>query len=783
MKIKSYWGKRKKKAKKREKRKIKKSRKFSKSSQSSKSFELPKHLKPSRSFNPSKLSRFSKHSKHSKSSKSTKSVARKSKFQKVSFKSDLKKSQSKTKGYTAEHIQVLAGLEPVRKRPGMFIGSTGSSGLHHLVYEVVDNGIDEAMAGYAKNIDVTIHKDGSVTVVDDGRGIPVEKHKQTKKSALETVMTTLHAGGKFGGGGYKVAGGLHGVGVSVVNALSEWTRVEVKRDGKLWVQEYDRGKPRKKVRPIGSARGTSTTVTFKPDFEVFDALEFDFKTIANRLRQQAYLTKGIRISLVDERTNLIKDKKSPRRYSFYFEGGIKAYIKQLNEKKDAKNSVFYTFKQKNGVDVEIALQYVDEFKGLILAFANTIQNPEGGMHVVGFRKALTRILNKYGRKNGILHEKDKNLLGEDVEDGLTAIISVRIKNPQFEGQTKAKLGNTEARTAVEAVISEKFAEYLGENPQDAKSILNKAFIAAKARVAAKAARDTVIRKGALGGLMLPGKLADCSSRTSELCELFLVEGDSAGGSAKQGRNRTYQAILPLRGKVLNVERARIDKMLANNEIKSLIIALGTAMGEEFDLSKLRYGRVIIMTDADVDGAHIRTLLLTLFYRYFQEIIKKGHLYIAQPPLYIISKGKEKRYAFSDAEKEKIIKELEKAKVVKGKKPGLKIGGKGEDTEEGEKAEEAKEAKEAEEVKEEAGKEAVGKKPSKVSIQRFKGLGEMNPDQLWATTMDPEKRVLLQVMIEDNEKAEDTFDVLMGKEVLPRKKFISTHAKTVKNLDI
>lgn len=677
-------------------------------------------------------------------------------------KSETKNNPQKSASeYSADQIQVLEGLEPVRKRPGMYIGSTGETGLHHLIWEVVDNAIDEAAAGRAKTISVTIHQDGSASVADDGAGIPVERHKQTKTSALETVLTRLHAGGKFDrAGGYKVAGGLHGVGVSVVNALSTKLRAEVKRYGQLWVQEYERGRPCGKVKAVKATRGTGTTILFLPDKAIFETIEFNGDTVLNRLRQYAYLTQGVRINFTDERKDLIEGQKIPQRYSFYFEGGISAYVRQLNEGKVFKNSIFQFAKDSSGTFVEVAMQYVDEFSGIMMAFTNTIHNPEGGMHMVGFRKAITRALNKYGRQNNLIREKDENIQGEDAEEGLTAIISVKVKDPQFEGQTKAKLGNPEVRAAVENVVFEKLLEYLNENPNDARSILNKTLIAAKARRAARAARETVIRKGAMDGFALPGKLADCTSRDPKNSELFLVEGDSAGGSAKQGRDRLTQAILSLRGKVLNVERARIDRALGNEEIKALIIAIGTAFGEDFDLSRLRYDRIIIMTDADVDGAHIRTLLLTLFYRFFPELIKNGHLYIAQPPLFKVQKGSEKHYVFSDEEKDKIVKQLAQKKAQK-----LTVKSYGE---------------KKTEIKVEGEQTAAVKG---VSIQRYKGLGEMNPEQLWETTMDPERRVMLQVDMGEAQKSEEVFDTLMGKEVLPRKKFIATHAKTVKNLDI
>ncbi|MFC1721696.1 DNA topoisomerase (ATP-hydrolyzing) subunit B [Patescibacteria group bacterium] len=662
--------------------------------------------------------------------------------------------------YTAEQIQVLEGLEPVRKRPGMYIGSTGETGLHHLIWEVVDNAIDEAAAGRCDLIEVTLHKDGSVSVSDNGAGIPVEKHKQTKLSALETVMTKLHAGGKFTReGGYKVAGGLHGVGVSVVNALSELTIAEIKRDGQLWVQEYERGKPKRKIKAVKAARGTGTTIKFKPDRDIFSVTVFDTDKVLKRLRQYAYLTKGVKIILTDERKTYVEGKKEPRQYTFYFEGGIVAYIRQLNENKSVKNSIFHFAKpSKDDVFVELAMQYADEYSGLIMAFTNTIQNPEGGTHVIGFRKAITRELNKYGRANKLIHEKDENIQGEDAEEGLMVILSVKVKDPQFEGQTKAKLGNPEVRSAVETIVASQFREYLEENPTDARAILGKVIVAAKARKAARAARETVIRKGALDGFTLPGKLADCTSKDPSKSEIFIVEGDSAGGSAKQGRDRFTQAILPLRGKVLNVERARMDKALSNEEIKALVIALGTALGDDFDLSKLRYDKIVIMTDADVDGAHIRTLLLTLFYRFFPEIINSGHLYIAQPPLFKIQKGKDKAWAFTKAEKDRLMKKLagQRKKKVSVKSYGQK----------------------KEEISTGGDVSTKG-----VNVQRYKGLGEMNPDQLWETTMDPENRTLAQVTIEDAQKAEEVFDMLMGKEVLPRKRFISTHAKAVKNLDI
>ena len=675
------------------------------------------------------------------------------------------KSSAKEGGYTAKQITVLEGLAPVRKRPGMFIGNTASEGLHHLVWEVVDNGIDEAMAGYCKNITVELLPGHRVKVSDDGRGIPVEKHKQTKKSALETVMTMLHAGGKFGDGGYKVSGGLHGVGVSVVNALSQYLRAEIKRDGKIWMQEYSRGKVQNKVKPIGKSKETGTTIIFDPDPEIFSVLDFNLDIILSHLRQQAYLTKGVKIVVVDSRTT--KKGQSPDSYAFYFEGGIASYVQHLNSHKAAKHqNTFYVEKEVQGVNVEVALRYTEEYKDTLFSFANNIHTVEGGMHLTGFRTALTRTINNFARKQGYLKEKDENLTSDDMKEGLTAVVSVKLKDPQFEGQTKAKLGNVEAKSAVDQVTSSGLQIFLEENPRDAEAIIGKCILASRARVAARTARDSVLRKGALEGLTLPGKLADCSSRNPEECELFIVEGDSAGGSAKQGRDRRFQAILPLRGKILNVEKARLDRMLANNEIKSLIIAMGTNIGEQFDISGLRYHRIIIMTDADVDGAHIRTLLLTLFYRYFPEIIKQGHLYIAQPPLYKVQLGKESKYVFNEDALEKVKAEIQATK--KSSEP---------------KAKTSQEKKSEIDLAESVAQEEDTETTSTVSIQRYKGLGEMNPSQLWETTMDPSQRVMKKVIIEDAEKADEVFDILMGDEVAPRKHFIHTHAKLVKNLDI
>ncbi|HNU81339.1 MAG TPA: DNA topoisomerase (ATP-hydrolyzing) subunit B [bacterium] len=667
--------------------------------------------------------------------------------------------------YGADAITVLEGLDPVRKRPGMYVGSTSATGLHHLIWEVVDNCIDEAMAGYANEISVSLLPGRLVEVADNGRGIPVEKHKVTGLSALETVLTKLHAGGKFGGGGYKVSGGLHGVGVSVVNALSEYLKAEVHRDGKSWVQEYKNGIPQGPVKNIGKIKGTGTIITFKADASIFTELEFNWGKILDRLRQQSYLTKGITLNVLDKR-----EGHREKHYRFHFEGGIKSYIKSLHRGKTVKNeTIFYVDKEINDCRVEVALQYNDEYNETVLAFANNIHNPEGGTHLVGFRSALTRTLNNYGRTKNILKEKQENLSGEDVREGLTAIISVKLPEPQFEGQTKSKLGNAEMKGYVEQIMGDAFNIFLEEHPKEAEAIIGKCVLSAQARFAARTARATILRKGALEGMTLPGKLADCSSRHPEECELYIVEGDSAGGSAKQGRDRKFQAILPLRGKILNVERARLDKMLANNEIKNLIIALGANIDDQFDLEKLRYHRIIIMTDADVDGAHIRTLLLTLFFRHFAPLIEQGHIYIAQPPLYQIKKGTNVAYAYSDEEKQAKIKEW---------------GGIAEEIETSEEEENGpQEIIEAEENEDENKDSAKSKTPAKIMIQRYKGLGEMNPEQLWNTTMDPAKRIIKQVTIEDAAKADQIFDMLMGDNVTPRKNFIQTHAKKVENLDI
>ncbi|HAO52270.1 TPA: DNA topoisomerase (ATP-hydrolyzing) subunit B [Candidatus Magasanikbacteria bacterium] len=678
---------------------------------------------------------------------------------------------TQTSSYSAKNIQVLEGLQAVRKRPGMYIGSTGAQGLHHLIWEVVDNSIDEAMAGYCDVIEIKLLPNSWIEVIDNGRGIPVDMHPVKKVSALQLVLSTLHAGGKFGeeGGGYKVSGGLHGVGVSVVNALSTHLKATVYRDGKIWEQNYEIGEPKDKVKAIGTTKKTGTTIAFQADPTIFETTEYEWKFIIDHLRQQAYLTKGITLLISDERTVEEKEKDKTavpfvgNKYKFHFEGGIASYIKHINKNREPKNkNVFYTEKAEGDISVEIALQYTDEFTESLYAFANNINNPEGGFHVAGFKTALTRTLNNYARSKNILKEKDVNLTGDDVREGLTAIISVKIPNPQFEGQTKAKLGNTEVKPIVESIFGEQFTIFLEENPKDAEGIIGQCLIAAKARQAAKMARDTVLRKSALEGFTLPGKLADCSTRRAEISELYIVEGDSAGGSAKQGRDRNTQAILPLRGKVLNVERARLDKILANNELKSLIIALGTNIGEMFEIEKLRYHKIIIMTDADVDGSHIRTLLLTLFFRYFPDLITQGHIYIAQPPLYSIKKGKDITWIYN-------VEALEKYKAKHGVTDADIEVTEEETDSEGESVEAEEKTKTA--------------NAKKLNIQRYKGLGEMNPEQLWETTMDPGNRVLKKVHIEDAELANETFDILMGSEVAPRKKFIQTHAKNVQNLDI
>lgn len=664
--------------------------------------------------------------------------------------------------YSADDISILEGLEPVRKRPGMYIGSTGPDGLHHLIKEIFDNSRDEAMAGYCDHIEVALMPGNIVRVTDNGRGIPVDVHKKTKVSALETILTTLHAGGKFGGKdkGYKVSGGLHGVGASVVNALSINMKAEVHRDGGRFVQEYSKGKPKSKVKEIGKSKKNGTIISFEPDIEIFKEIKFDWARIVNHYREQAYLVKKLRITLIDARDcdKKINDKdyfyfadlaiEAPST-TFYFEGGIVSMVAHYNkDQKKIQNKIFYVEKEVDDIGVEIALQYVDDISEHLVPFANNIYTPGGGMHVTGFKTALTRLINNYSKKNNILNEKEGGFTGEDVLEGLTAVISVKMHEIQFEGQTKDKLGSPEARGAVESIFSAAFSSFLEENPDEAKNILNKIILALKARKAAKAAKDSVLRKGALEGLTLPGKLADCQSKNPEESELFIVEGDSAGGSTKMGRDRRTQAVLPLKGKILNVERARLDKMLDSKEVKSLIIALGTSIGDTFNLDDIRYHKIIIATDADVDGAHIRTLLLTLFYRYFKPVIEAGYIYIAQPPLYKVTKGKTVTYLYTDEDKEAFFK---------------KEGVKDEDTHGTE-----------EEVVE--GEEATEKKTPKISVQRYKGLGEMNPDELKETTMDINNRILLQVKIEDAQEADKTFDVLMGAEVPPRKLFIQSNAK-------
>jgi DNA gyrase subunit B len=638
------------------------------------------------------------------------------------------KSSAAGSDYNASSIQVLEGLEAVRRRPGMYIGSTDERGLHHLVWEVVDNSIDEAMAGHATKILVTIKTDGTVVVVDDGRGVPVGKHS-TGKDALEVVHTVLHAGGKFGGGGYKVSGGLHGVGVSVVNALSEWMRVESARDGAVYAQEYVRGKPITVVKKIGPANGRrGTTTQFRADPEMFETIDYSFDLISQRLRESAYLTKGVWITFIDERRD--------RERSFYFEGGLVSFVRHLNRNKEAlHNRPIYCEKRLGATLVEVALQYNDTYTENVLAFANNINTVDGGTHVTGFRAALTSSLNDWAHRTGVLKDADGNLSGDDVREGLTAVISVKLTEPQFEGQTKAKLGNAEVKGQVQTAVSESLGQYLDENPGDGRRIIEKCLTAARAREAARKARDLVIRKGALDGLSLPGKLADCQERDPARSELYIVEGDSAGGSAKQGRDRRFQAILPLRGKLLNVEKARLDKIVASENVRPLIIALGAGIegiGDSFDITKLRYHRIIIMTDADVDGAHIRTLLLTFFYRHMPQVIDTGYLYIAQPPLYRVSTGKVTKYAQSEKERDRIVKEFN----VKN-----------------------------------------------LSVQRFKGLGEMNADQLWDTTMNPETRTLLRVDSENAAAADEMFTMLMGEKVGPRKEFIKTEARKVQNLDV
>ncbi len=653
---------------------------------------------------------------------------------------------SKQKQYDSSSIQVLEGLEPVRKRPGMYIGSTGIDGLHHMIKEVADNGIDEAIAGHASGVSVTILEDGGIRVEDDGRGIPVDKHPKTGVSTLETVLTVLHAGGKFDSDTYKVSGGLHGVGVSVVNALSSKLVAEVYRNGNHYVQEYITGAPKTKITKVGTTDKQGTVITFWPDKEIMADEPFEYDWIVDYLRHQAYLTKGIKTYVEDQRT-----KKS---YSFYFEGGIKSYVKHLNMGKDSIDDVFYVDKEVDDCNVEVALQYTDTYVETVKPFANNVFNPDGGTHLTGFRTALTRIINDYGRKNNLLKEKEENLSGEDCREGITAIVLVKMPDPQFEGQTKNKLGNPEMRGYVETVFGEWFSYYLEEHPATAKKIVGKALLAARARKAARAARENIIRKGVLDGASMPGKLADCSNKDPKKSEIYLVEGDSAGGSAKSGRDSKTQAILPLRGKVLNVERARLDKMLANNEIVSLIKALGVGIEDSFDVSGLRYDRIIIMTDADVDGSHISTLLLTFFFRFMRPVIDGGHMYLAKPPLFeLVKPGKAENTMIYDESELDVVLDAEIAK--RKAKDGVKVN-----------------------PDDERFRQA-----GFTEIKRYKGLGEMNADQLYETTMNPEKRVLVQIKVEDAEKADSIFNKLMGSEVEPRKNFITTRAKFVKDLDI
>jgi DNA gyrase subunit B len=680
----------------------------------------------------------------------------------------------KKDSYGASSITVLEGLDPVRKRPGMYIGSTGPDGLHHLIWETFDNSRDEAMGGHADHIEVALLPGNKIRVVDNGRGIPVDIHPKTKVSALETILTVLHAGGKFGGddSGYKVSGGLHGVGSSVVNALSIFMKAEVHKDGQVWTQEYSQGKPQFKVKAVGKTKAKGTVITFEPDVEIFKEVKFNFQRIVDRLREQAYLCKKLKVVVIDARgyegkinldneTYMMDLGYQVPSFSFYFEGGLVSMVRSLNfHKKKVQDKVFYVNKDLGDINVEIALQYVDDMSPNIVPFANHIYTMEGGMHVTGFKTALTRLINTYNKEKKILKDGE-SFDGTDVLEGLTAVVTVKMPEIQFEGQTKAKLGSPEARGAVETVFGEAFAMFLEENPDDAKSIINKAVLALRARKAAKAAKDSILRKGMLEGFTLPGKLSDCQSKNAEDSEVFIVEGDSAGGTAKQGRDKKTQAILPLKGKPLNVERARLDKMVANEEIKSIVIALGTSIGETFDLSKIRYQKIVIATDADVDGAHIRTLLLTLFFRYLRPVIDAGFLYIAQPPLYKIKKGKEIGYAFSDDEKDIMIK---------------KMGGEMASMDEFNVEETDVEEENEEDTK------TKSKRTSKITVQRYKGLGEMNAEELWETTMDPVRRILKQVTVDDAVEADKTFDMLMGTDVSLRKTFIQANAKTVE-LDI
>lgn len=713
---------------------------------------------------PKKDSKASK-TKAPKSSK-TKGQDKKAPAKKSATKTPKTSSKSGRAGsYGAKDITVLEGLDPVRKRPGMYIGTTGPAGLHHLITEVFDNSRDEAMAGHANRIEIVLLPDNYVRVTDNGRGIPVDKHPRTKVSALETIMTTLHAGGKFGGEGYKVSGGLHGVGVSVVNALSTHTKAEVHRDGGQYIQEYKQGKKKAAVKKMGASKLRGTIITFQPDPEIFSEIKFNYQRIVNHMRQQAYLVKGMRITVIDARGYGGKIDLSKTYYfedlglnvpsmTFYFEGGLLSFVQFYNESfKPVHKNIFYIDKQVDDPDVgvEIAFQYVDDISPRMLPFANNIHTPEGGTHVTGFKTALTRTINTFAKKNNLLKEKDGSFSGDDVLEGLTAVISVKLPEIQFEGQTKAKLGSMEAQSAVQSVFGEALESFFEENPDDIKAIVNKVVIAMRARKAAKAAKDSVLRKGALDGMTLPGKLADCQTKSAEESELFIVEGDSAGGTAKTGRDRRTQAILPLRGKILNVERARLDRMLSSEQIKNLVIAMGTAIGDTFDLTRLRYHKIIIATDADVDGAHIRTLILTLFFRYFRQIIDGGFLYIAQPPLYKIQKGKNALYFYTEAEKDEYLK---KEGIVLDNVVGT----------------------DEEDISDEEIEEETKAKTKKIHIQRYKGLGEMNAEELWETTMDPSVRVLKQVTIEDAQEADKIFDILMGTDVASRKSFIQSNAK-------
>lgn len=634
---------------------------------------------------------------------------------------------SNNERYDENQIQVLEGLEAVRKRPGMYIGSTSIRGLHHLVYEIVDNSIDEALAGFCKNIEVIIHEDNSITVTDDGRGMPVGIHPKMKIPTVEVIMTVLHAGGKFGGGGYKVSGGLHGVGASVVNALSSFCKVTVKREGAVWSQSFERGKPLTTLENVGSTEEHGTIIHFVPDDEIFETTEFEYETLSQRLRELAFLNKGINIK--------IKDERDGKHNEFHYEGGIKSFVEYLNRNKGKiHNEPVYIEGIKDTTSVEISFQYNDTYNENLFSFANNIDTAEGGTHLVGFKTALTRVLNDYAKKFGFLKENDKNLSGEDVREGLTAVVSVKLTEPQFEGQTKTKLGNSEVRGIVESIMGDVVSAFLEENPAVGKAIIDKGLNAARAREAAKKARELTRRKSVLESTSLPGKLADCSSKDPSECEIYIVEGDSAGGSAKQGRDRRFQAILPLRGKIMNIEKQRLDKILASDSIRSMITAFGAGVGKDFDVTKIRYNKIIIMTDADVDGAHIRTLLLTFFYRYMRELVDKGHVFIAQPPLYKVKKGKVEKYTYSDRELDEVLNEL-------------------------------------------------GGKDSNTDIQRYKGLGEMNPEQLWSTTMDPAQRTLLKVTVDDAMAADEIFTILMGDKVEPRREFIQDNANQVSNLDI